>query len=92
MATQDKGHAAIQFPDGSYLKMSPSTTVQIQQVRAPEDEDQPQSAELIQKTGRTLANVQHLVGGATFKVGGHAVSASVRGTEFECWCARTTRT
>ncbi len=27
--------------------------------------------------------MQHLVGGATFKLGGHSVSASVRGTEFE---------
>ena len=82
VATQDKGHAAIQFPDGSYLKLSPSTTVQIQQIQL-QKTGQLQSAELVQKTGRTLANVQHLVGGATFKVGGHSVSASVRGTEFE---------
>ncbi|HEY6114458.1 MAG TPA: FecR family protein [Candidatus Dormibacteraeota bacterium] len=80
--TQDKGHAAIQFPDGSYLKLAPSTTVQITQVQL-QKTGQLQNAELVQKTGRTLANVQHLVGGATFKVGGHAVSASVRGTEFE---------
>src|SRR6266480_3064459 len=33
VATQEKGHAAIQFPDGSSLKLSPSTTVQIQQVQ-----------------------------------------------------------
>ena len=82
VATQDKGHAAIQFPDGSYLKLAPSTTVQVQQVQL-QKTGQLQSADLIQKTGRTLANVQHLVGGATFKVGGHSVSASVRGTEFE---------
>jgi FecR-like protein len=80
--TQDKGHAAIQFPDGSYLKMAPSTTVQISQIQL-QKTGQLQNAELVQKTGRTIANVQHLVGGATFKVGGHAVSASVRGTEFE---------
>src|SRR5690349_17939822 len=29
VATKDKGHADIQFPDGSYLKLSPNTTVQI---------------------------------------------------------------
>jgi hypothetical protein len=42
-----------------------------------------QSASLVQKVGRTFTNVQHLVGGATFKVGGHGVSATVRGTQFE---------
>src|SRR6266571_8674164 len=64
VATQDKGNAAIQFPDGSYLKLSPSTTVQIQEVQL-QKTGQLQNAELLQKTGRTLANVQHLVGGAT---------------------------
>src|SRR5260370_40658207 len=42
-----------------------------------------QSAGVAQKIGRTLSNVQHLVGGATFHVGGHSVSAEVRGTQFE---------
>jgi hypothetical protein len=37
----------------------------------------------VQKVGRTLTNVQHLVGGATFQVGGHSVTAQVRGTQFE---------
>ena len=82
VATQDKGHADIQFPDGSYLKMSPNTTVQITSIHLQKN-GQLQSADVLQKAGRTFANVQHLVGGATFKVAGHSVSAQVRGTEFE---------
>lgn len=82
VATKDKGHADIQFPDGSFLKMSPNTTVQITSVHLQKN-GQLQSAEVTQKIGRTFANVQHLVGGATFKVAGHSVSAQVRGTEFE---------
>jgi hypothetical protein len=42
-----------------------------------------QSVSLQQKVGRTFTNVQHLVSGATFQIGGHSVSASVRGTQFE---------
>jgi hypothetical protein len=37
----------------------------------------------VQKVGRTFTNVQHLVTGASFNVGGHSVSAQVRGTQFE---------
>jgi hypothetical protein len=36
-----------------------------------------------QKIGRTLSNVQHLISGSSFHVGGHSVSAEVRGTQFE---------
>jgi hypothetical protein len=41
------------------------------------------SASLDQKVGRTFSSVQHLFGGASFTVGGHSVSAQVRGTDFE---------
>jgi FecR-like protein len=80
--TQSNGHAAIQFPDGSYVRMSPSTTVQITTVQL-QKTGALQTAEAVQKVGRTFVNVQHLAGGATFKVGGHSVSAQVRGTQFE---------
>src|SRR5580765_5676142 len=33
VATQAKGHAAIQFPDGSFVRMSPDTTVQVTKVQ-----------------------------------------------------------
>ena len=82
VATQANGHAAIQFPDGSYVRMSPSTTVQVTSVQL-QKTGTLQAAEVVEKVGRTLVNVQHLAGGATFKVGGHSVSAQVRGTQFE---------
>ena len=82
VATQATGHAAIQFPDGSFVRMSPNTTVQVTSVQLQKNGNL-QSAEVAQKIGRTFVNVQHLVGGSTFKVGGHSVSAQVRGTQFE---------
>ena len=42
-----------------------------------------QSAAIVQKVGRTFSTVQHLATGASFQVGGHSVSAEVRGTQFE---------
>ncbi|HET7419377.1 MAG TPA: FecR family protein [Candidatus Dormibacteraeota bacterium] len=80
--TAETGHAAIQFPDGSYVRMSPSTDVRITSVQLQRTGNL-QSAEVLQKAGRTLVNVQHLVNGATFKIDGHSVSAQVRGTQFE---------
>jgi FecR protein len=82
VATQKTGHAAIQFPDGSYVRMSPETTVHVNSVQLQKN-GQLQTADVLQKVGRTLVNVQHLATGATFKVGGHSVSAEVRGTEYE---------
>ncbi|TMC52158.1 MAG: FecR domain-containing protein [Chloroflexi bacterium] len=82
VATQAAGHASIQFPDGSYIRMSPQTTVQITSIQL-QKAGNVQAIEALQKTGRTLVNVQHLANGATFKVNGHAVSAAVRGTQFE---------
>jgi FecR-like protein len=80
--TGHSGHAAIQFPDGSFIRMSPDTTATVTAAQLNKDGTL-QSAGIVQKIGRTLSNVQHLVGGATFHVGGHSVSAEVRGTQFE---------
>ncbi len=80
--TGDGGHAAIQFPDGSYVRMAPATIVTLSAAQLTRDGNL-QTASLVQKVGRTFTNVQHLVSGATFKVGGHSVSAQVRGTQFE---------
>ncbi len=80
--TGHAGHAAIQFPDGSFIRMSPDTTVSVTAAQLNKDGTL-QSAGLQQKVGRTLSNVQHLVSGASYHVGGHSVSAEVRGTEFE---------
>lgn len=80
--TKATGHAAIQFPDGSYVRMSPSSEVKITSVQLQKNGNL-QNAEIVQKAGRTLVNVEHLATGATFKVNGHSVSAQVRGTQFE---------
>jgi len=80
--TQETGHAAIQFPDGSYVRMSTGTEVRVTSVQLQKNGNL-QAAEVAQKIGRTLVNVQHLVTGATFKVDGHSASAEVRGTQFE---------
>src|SRR6267378_1618066 len=80
--TGEGGHAAIQFPDGSYVRMAPNTVVTVTSAQLTHDGNL-QSASLVQKIGRTFTNVQHLATGATFQVGGHSVSAQVRGTQFE---------
>lgn len=80
--TEATGHAAIQFPDGSYVRMSPSTEVRITSVQLQKTGNL-QTAEVLQKAGRTLVNVQHLATGATLIIDGHSVSAQVRGTQFE---------
>jgi hypothetical protein len=80
--TGDGGHAAIQFPDGSFVRMAPSTIVTLTSAQLSHDGNL-QSASLAQKIGRTFANVQHLASGASFQIGGHSVSAQVRGTQFE---------
>ena len=80
--TGTAGHAAIQFPDGSYVRLSPDTSVTLTEVQLQKNGNL-QSAGVVQKVGRTLTSVQHLVSGATFQVGGHSVSAQVRGTKFE---------
>jgi len=80
--TGETGRATIQFPDGTLTRLSPNTTVTVQAAQL-SNGGQLKSASLLQKIGRTLSVVQHLTGGATFNVGGHSVSAEVRGTEFE---------
>jgi hypothetical protein len=76
------GHAAIQFPDGSYVRMSPDTRVTLTAAQLQKNGNL-QSASVSQKLGRTFTSVEHLAAGASFQVGGHSVSASVRGTQFE---------
>jgi hypothetical protein len=80
--TGEGGHAAIQFPDGSYVRMAPATVVTLTAAQLSHDGNL-QSASLVQRVGRTFTNVQHLVSGASFQVGGHSVSAAVRGTQLE---------
>ena len=76
------GRAAIQFPDGSFVRMSSDTIVTVTAAQLNKNGSL-QSAGVAQKIGRTFSNVQHLISGANFKVGGHSVTAEVRGTQFE---------
>lgn len=80
--TGSGGRAGIQFADGSFVRMSPDTTLTVKSTQLQKDGTL-QSASLEQKVGRTFSSVQHLATGASFRVGGHSVSAQVRGTEFE---------
>ena len=80
--TGDTGRATIQFPDGSLTRLAPDTTVTIQAAQL-NSAGSLKSASLAEKIGRTFSVVQKLAGGASFTVGGHSVSAEVRGTQFE---------
>lgn len=82
VSTGTAGHGSIDFPDGSYMRLSPETTVQISGVQLQKNGNVA-AISVAQKVGRTLTNVQHLANGASFKVDGHSVSAQVRGTQFE---------
>lgn len=80
--TGHTGHATVQFPDGSLMRVSPDTTITIQAAQLT-NAGNLKSATVQQKIGRTLSDIQHLASGSSFQVGGHSVSAQVRGTEFE---------
>ena len=82
VSTGAGGHGAIDFPDGSYMRLAPGSTVQINSVQLQKNGNL-QTIAVAQKVGRTFTNVQHLANGANFTVSGHGVSASVRGTQFE---------
>ena len=80
--TGSTGRATIQFPDGSLTRVAPDTTVTITSAQL-NSAGTLKSATLSEKIGRTLSVVQKLTGGASFSVGGHTVTAAVRGTQFE---------
>jgi len=82
VATGPAAHGAISFPDGSYMRLAPQTSVKVTNVQLQKNGNL-QAIALEQKVGRTLTNVQHLANGASFTVNGHAISAEVRGTQFE---------
>ncbi len=82
VATGAAAHGAIDFPDGSYMRLAPQTSVQVTSVQLQKNGNL-QAIALQQKVGRTFTNVEHLANGASFTVGGHSVSAEVRGTQFE---------
>jgi hypothetical protein len=80
--TDAKGRAAIQLPDGTLTRMAGNTEIALTSAHFAKTGNL-QDASILQKAGRTFTNVQHLVTGAVFKVGGQSAVASVRGTKFE---------
>ena len=80
--TDAKGRAAIQLPDGTLTRMAGDTEITLTTAHFAKTGNL-QDASILQKVGRTLTNVQHLVSGASFKVAGQSAVASVRGTKFE---------
>jgi hypothetical protein len=80
--TDASGRGGINYPDGSYTRISPNTVVTVKATQLNKNGSL-QAADIQQRVGRTFSNIQHLISGATFNVGGHSVSAQVRGTIFE---------
>jgi hypothetical protein len=80
--TDATGRAAIGLPDGTLTRLASGTEVKLDSAHFTKS-GQLHDVKLLQKIGRTLSNVQHLVSGATFQVAGQSATASVRGTRFE---------
>ncbi len=80
--TDPKGRAALQLPDGTIMRMAGETQITLTSAHFAKSGNL-HDVSISQKIGRTFTNVQHLIGGATFKVAGQSAVASVRGTQFE---------
>jgi hypothetical protein len=82
ITTDTKGRAALQLPDGTVTRMAGGTEITLTSAHFAKSGNL-HDVTISQKIGRTFTNVQHLIGGATFKVAGQSAVASVRGTQFE---------
>jgi hypothetical protein len=80
--TDKKGRAAIQLPDGTITRLAGDTQITLTSAHFAKSGNL-HDVSIFQKAGRTFTNVQHLIGGASFKVAGQSAVASVRGTKFE---------
>ncbi len=80
--TDAKGRAAIQLPDGTVTRLAGDTQITLTSAHFAKSGNL-HDVSILQKAGRTFTNVQHLIGGASFKVAGQSAVASVRGTKFE---------
>ena len=79
--TDAKGRAAIQFPDGSTMRLANSTEITLTSAHFSKDGTL-HDASIKEKVGRTFTNVHHLASGSSFNVTTQATTASVRGTKF----------
>ena len=82
VATDIKGRAAIQLPDGTLTRLATGTKISLDSAHFSKSGEL-HDVRVLQSIGRTFTNVQHLVAGATFQVAGQSAVASVRGTKFE---------
>lgn len=82
--TDAKGRSSIQLPDGTLTRLASNTEFTLSSAHFSKDGNL-HDASILEKLGRTFTNVQHLVGGATFKVSGQSATATVRGTKFEVY-------
>ncbi|HLZ96139.1 MAG TPA: FecR family protein [Candidatus Dormibacteraeota bacterium] len=80
--TDAKGRGEIRFPDGTLMRLATNTEISLTNSHFAKDGNV-HDISILEKAGRTLSEVQHLVGGATFQVVGNTTTASVRGTKFE---------
>jgi hypothetical protein len=80
--TDSKGRGQIKFPDGTSMRLSNSTEIALSAAHFGKD-GHLHDVSITEKLGRTLSEVQHLLGGASFQVVGNTTTASVRGTLFE---------
>ena len=82
--TDTKGRAAITLPDGTIARLASQTTITLDAAHFSKNGNL-HDVRLLQQVGRTFTNVQHLISGATFQVGGQSATATVRGTKFEVY-------
>jgi hypothetical protein len=82
--TDTKGRASIQLPDGTLTRLASETEIKLESAHFTKSGTL-HDARILQRVGRTLTSVQHLVGGAVFQVAGQSSVASVRGTKFEVY-------
>ncbi|HYR50314.1 MAG TPA: FecR family protein [Candidatus Eisenbacteria bacterium] len=82
--TDTKGRASVQLPDGTLTRMASNTEITLDSAHFTKNGSL-HDAKIIEKVGRTLTSVRHLVAGATFQVAGQSAVASVRGTKFEVY-------
>src|SRR6266850_4640284 len=82
--TDIKGRASVQLPDGTLTRMASNTEITLDSAHFTKNGSL-HDAKIIEKVGRTLTSVRHLVAGATFQVAGQSAVASVRGTKFEVY-------
>jgi hypothetical protein len=80
--TDATGRAQIEFPDGSITRLANNTQITVSSSHFAKD-GHVHDISILDKIGRTLNSVQHLVSGASFQVVGNTTTASVRGTLFE---------